>query len=119
MQNEKVFDIKKRTFIFSLEIIELLKSFQSGYIADTVGRQLLRCATSVGANIIEAQSAASKRDFANLYNIALKSANETLYWLTIIEHSEISKADKICHLINEVQEICKILARSLLTMRGK
>lgn len=119
MNNEKTFDLKKRTFVFSLEIIDLLKGLEKSYIADTVGKQLLRCTTSVGANIVEAQSAPSKKDFANFFNISLKSANETLYWLSLIKHSKIGKSDKIEDLIIETQEICKIIAKSLLTMRGK
>lgn len=119
MNNGKTFDLKKRTFVFSLEIIDLLKGLEKNYIADTVGKQLLRCATSIGANIVEAQSAPSKKDFANFFNISLKSANETLYWLSLLKHSKIGKLDKIENLIIETQEICKIIAKSLLTMRGK
>jgi four helix bundle protein len=119
MNNEKNYDLKKRTFVFSLEIIRLLKTFERSYIADVIGKQLLRCATSIGANIVEAQSAPSKKDFANFFNISLKSANETLYWLSLLKHSGIGKKDKIDLLVEETQEICKIIAKSLITMRGK
>jgi len=117
--NEKVFDLKKRTFIFSLEIIKFLKGLRKNYIADVMGKQLLRCASSIGANIVEAQAAPSKKDFANFFNIALKSANETLYWLTLLKYSGIGNEEKINRLTGEVQEICKIVAKSLITMRGK
>lgn len=119
MKNEKVFDLKKRTFIFSLEVINLLKSLEKTYVADIIGKQLLRAATSIGANIVEAQSAPSRKDFANFFNIALKSANETLYWLSLLKHARLAEADKIDKLVSETQEICKIIAKSLLTMRGK
>jgi four helix bundle protein len=119
MQNEKIYDIKKRTLVFSLDIINFLKELDRSYIADTLGKQVLRSSTSVGANIVEAQAAPSKKDFANFFNVALKSANETLYWLTLLKYSKIGSIDKINDLSAETEEICKIIAKSLLTMRGK
>ncbi|MFA7253763.1 MAG: four helix bundle protein [Patescibacteria group bacterium] len=116
MENEKVYDLRKRSFNFSLDIIEFLKSLPNNYIDQVLCKQLLRCATSIGANIIEAQAAPSKKDFANFYNISLKSANETKYWLMLIEESSI--ADTSLFLV-EAEELAKILAKSLLTMRGK
>jgi len=119
MKSEIKFDIKKRTFILSLEIIKLLKCLDGTYIAQTIGKQLLRAATSIGANIFEAQSAPSKKDFANFFSIALKSANETLYWLALLKSAKLVNPDKIDELFSETQEICKIIAKSLITMRGK
>lgn len=119
MKNEKVFDLKKRAFIFSLEVINLLKLLEKSYVADTIGKQLLRAATSIGANIVEAQSAPSKKDFANFFNIALKSANETLYWLSLLRHTRLAESEKIDQLVDETQQICKIIAKSLITIRNK
>jgi len=120
MQNEKKYDIKKRTFQYSLNVIEFLRSLPNDYITLILGKQLLRCATSIGANIIEAQAAPSKKDFANFYNIALKSANETKYWLLLLKESNSSNVcNKIEPLLQEVTEISNIIAKSLLTMRGK
>ncbi|PIR71102.1 MAG: hypothetical protein COU44_01330 [Candidatus Nealsonbacteria bacterium CG10_big_fil_rev_8_21_14_0_10_40_24] len=79
MQNSKVYDLKKRAFLFSLAVIKFLEMLPKDYISQVIGRQLLRSVTSIGANIIEAQSASSKKDFANFYNTALKSANESKY----------------------------------------
>ena len=78
MEN-KVYDLKKRSYIYSLDVIKFLECLPKDYIAQTIGKQLLRSATSVGANIVEAQAASSKKDFANFYNHALKSSNESKF----------------------------------------
>ncbi|MDO8513603.1 MAG: four helix bundle protein [bacterium] len=102
---------------YTLAVIDLLRTLPKDYIFDTIGRQLIRSATSIGANIIEAQAAASKKDFANFFNIALKSANETKYWIRIL--SKLKKGLTVDRIYNETEEISKILGKSLLTMRGK
>jgi len=81
---------------------------------------LLRSATSDGANIIEAKTSSSKRDFIKIYQIALKSANEAEYWLGLLKDSELNiNTDQIIKLLEDLSSICKILGKSLLTMKGK
>ena len=76
--------------------------------------QLVRSATSIGANVVEGKSGSSKRDWKNFYVIALKSANETKYWLCLIRDTfEVSKP-KINELIKEADEISKIIASIIL-----
>jgi four helix bundle protein len=79
---------------------------------------LLRSATSIGANVIEAQGAPSKKDYAHFFTHALKSANETKFWLKLLMDS--GKADKEAtnKLLKETTEIAKILAASIITMKG-
>ena len=85
-----------------------------------ISDQLLRSATSIGANIIEAKASSSKRDFIKFYQIALKSANEAEYWLGLLKDSELNiNADQIIKLLEDLSPICKILGKSLLTMKGK
>ena len=113
-------DIKQRTFELSLAVIGLLENLPNTYIYQILGKQLLRCSTSIGANVIEAQAGSSLKDFMNFYFIALKSANETIYWLKLIkEKSNKIIANKINDLLNENIEISKILGASLVTMRNK
>ncbi len=113
-------DIKQRTFEFSLAVIKLLEDLPHTYIYQILGKQLLRCATSIGANVIEAQAGSSLKDFMNFYFIALKSANETMYWLKLIkEKSNNLIANRINNLLNEDIEISKILGASIMTMRKK
>ncbi len=82
-------------------------------------KQVLRSATSIGANIIEAHGSSSKKDFANYFTYALKSANETKYWLALLRDTGKAKKEEINRLLNEVIELANILADSLLTIRGK
>ena len=115
----KIYDLKERASEFSLSLIRFLKTFENDYISQTLGRQLLRSGTSVGANLVEAQAAPSKKDFANFYNIALKSANETKYWLFLLKKSSVNHKLTIEQLEKEIGELANIIAKCLLTMRGK
>jgi len=86
--NEKPRDIRERTFAFALEIARLCQRLekQSG-VHRTLGRQLLRSGTSIGANMEEAQAGQSRADFVSKCAIALKEARETTYWLRLIRES--------------------------------
>ncbi len=120
MQNTSRADIKQRTYQFSLDIIVFCQKLPKGYASHVICNQLLRAATSIGANVVEAKCASSKREFAKFYRISLKSANETQYWLGLLRDSDIDvDSTNVDTLINEVVEICRILAKSLLTMSGK
>lgn len=92
-------NLKTRVYKFALEVVIFLKEFSNSYIDQTMGKQLLRSATSIGANIIEAQSASSKREFKNFINIALKSANETKFWLCLIRDVKIHRQTVRLNLI--------------------
>ncbi len=116
---EKIKDIKKRCYNFSLEVIRFIDGLDVKRIYFSITDQLLRSATSIGANIIEAKSASSKKDFINFYQIALKSANETKYWLCILRDGLGIQKDKVKPLLTEAEEISKIIAASLLTMKNK
>ena len=115
----KVYDLKKSTYIYALEIIKFLEGLPKDYISQTIGKQLLRSATSIGANIIEAQAASSKKDFANFYSHSLKSANESKFWLNLLKDSGKTFSNKIALILNETNELSNIIASSILTMKGK
>lgn len=112
-------NLRQRSYGFSLEIIHFVNQLPSRKIYWTISDQLLRSATSVGANIIEAKASSSKRDFIKFYEIALKSANETKYWLLLLNESGLVKNRTIEHLIKEAEELGRMLGSSLLTMKGK
>ena len=114
-----VYDVKQRTYLFALSVIRFLDGLPEDYVTRTIGQQLLRSATSIGANVIEAKSASSKRDFANFYTHALKSANESKFWLGLLKDSGKATDGKAGPLLNEVQELSNILASSILTMKGR
>ena len=110
-------DLKERTFEFSTSIIKLASEFPNKKTYWIISDQLVRSATSIGANIIEAQGSSSKKEFINFYHIALKSAKETVYWLRLLEESELVSKDKISKFTAECTEISKILTASILTMK--
>jgi four helix bundle protein len=112
-------ELRSRCYNYSIKVIKLINSFPEKRIYWVLSDQLLRSATSIGANVIEAKSASSKRDFIKYYEIALKSSNETLYWLGLLRDALKLKEEELQYLIGETQELSKILAASLLTMKGK
>lgn len=112
-------DIKVRAYRFSLSIIEYINTFPNQIGYRTIADQLIRSATSIGANIVEAKSSSSRREFVKYYEIALKSANETKYWLCLCRDSFNEKREEINRLLQESIEISNIIAVSVLTLKGK
>jgi four helix bundle protein len=116
MENQ---DLKIRAYKYSIRIIKLLENFPNKKTYLILGEQLLKAATSIGANLVEAKSPSSKRDFIRFYEIALKSANETKYWLGLLRDATEIEKRKIEPLLKEAQELSNIIAASLLTMKQK
>jgi four helix bundle protein len=77
----------------------------------------LRSATSIGANVIEGKSGNSRKNLISYFSIALRSANETKYWLCLIRDTlEVDKMETN-QLISEADEISKISGKSILTLK--
>lgn len=113
----KAYKISHRCFYFSKAVILFIKGTKFERIYHSMFDQLLRSATSVGANVVEGKSGSSKKDWKNYYAIALKSANETKYWLCLISETiEVAKL-KINELIKEADEISKIIASIILNAK--
>ena len=117
--NSKSSDLKIRAYTFSLEIIKFVNELPSKRAFWVIGDQLLRSTTSIGANMIEAQSSSSRKEFIKFYEIALKSANETKYWLSLLKDSypELKIQSEV--FLKETSEICNMLGSSVLTLKGK
>ena len=112
MGNSQI-SIQERTKNFAIRIIKACSWLdEKPGVGRTLSKQLLRSGTSVGANCREAQSAQSKRDFLHKLEIALKEARETEYWLEILIESEIVEPKKFKPLLQEANEIAKILIAS-------
>lgn len=79
------YGLEKRTVNFGRNVVKLCKGVPNSKLNDPITSQLLRSATSVGANYFEANGASSKRDFRNKIHICKKEAKETTYWLSILE----------------------------------
>ncbi|MBN8789765.1 MAG: four helix bundle protein [Terrimonas sp.] len=106
--------IADKSLDFAIEIIsfcELLEQNRKFVISN----QLLKSGTSIGANVFEAQHAESKADFIHKMKIAVKEANETLYWLLICERSEHYPYQS--SLKDRVEELIRIISRILITSR--
>ena len=116
MRNDKDNVIVNKTIDFSLVIINYCEALEQDrkYV---IARQLLRSASSIGANVFEAQNAESKADFIHKMKIAAKEASETLYWLILCERSERYRFDT--RLRNDLDEIIKILSKIISSSKGK
>lgn len=112
-------ELKIRAYKFSIKMVRFTSSLPNERVYWVITDQLLRAAMSIGANIIEAQAASSKKDFINYYAIALKSANETKYWLGILRDGTSTDKNIVNILLEETKELANILGASLLTLKGK
>jgi four helix bundle protein len=119
MANTQPEDIKARTFRFALQIIALVEKLPNTIAAQTIGKQLIRSGTSVGANVEEATAAHSKSDFVYRLNISLREARETLFWLRLLEASRILEPVNSAATLKESDEIMRILGAIVSSARGK
>lgn len=117
-QNSKM-EVKYRAFYLSINIIKFLESLGQKDYVRIISNQPIRCVTSVGANLVEAESSSSKREFLNYFQISLKSANEAKYWLAMLKELLPGKTKEIDDFIQEITEISRIIGTSVLTMKGK
>ena len=105
-------DLKKRTKQFALDILNLTDSIPYGRKADAICRQLIRSATSVGANYRAACRARSKADFISKITIVEEESDESQYWLELLVESAIVAQDKVSQLLKEADELTAIFAAS-------
>ena len=113
-------DLKKRAYIYALEIIKFIDSLdKKDFSINIIAKQLLRSATSIGANIIEAQAWSTKKDFTNFFAHALKSANESKFWIGLLRDSKKADYEQVGKLLQETFELANILGSSILTLKGK
>lgn len=105
--------IAELTFDFSLQVIALYKILvqQNEYV---LSKQLLRSATSIGANVQEATAAQTKRDFITKMSIASKEARESKYWLRLLDKSQVVKHSYIDYLV-KIEYIINILTKIVKT----
>ena len=104
-------EIRARAFAYALRAIKLYHFLQGGKNGAgwILGKQYLRAASSIGANIGEAQAGESRADFIHKLGIAQKEARESLYWLHLMAEAEIVPKPKIKGLIQETEEIIAII----------
>ncbi len=114
--------IQERTENFAIRVIKAYVELNKRNFDDAgkvLSKQFLRSGTSIGANCSEAKYAQSNKDFINKYSIALKEANESLYWIKIMIKSDIAPESRFKNLIEENDRIIRILVSSINKLKAK
>ena len=118
MSSEREGVLKVKSFEFALRIIKLYKYLIAEHREFILSKQLLRSGTSIGALIREAEYAQSKADFLNKLSIALKEANETEYWLQLLNKSNFLSNKMFTSIHKDIQELLKLLISSTKTIKA-
>ena len=100
---DKKEEFRKRVYCFTLDIIRLVDTTKKDMSCAVICKQLIRSGTSVGANHSEAQAASSRKDFINFLHYSLKSANETVFWLSILRDSDKVSEEYVNKIIKEAK----------------
>lgn len=102
-------DLRERTFKFARQVVQLFASLERGALAQTLGRQMLRAGTSIGANYREADQARSKAEFVAKIGDCLKEADETAYWLELMGAEAIGTTAEVAAALDEASQLVAIL----------
>ena len=113
------YDLEGRTAKFGEAVIIFCKSLKLDVVSKPIISQIIRSATSIGANYMEANGASSKKDFANKIFICKKESQETKHWLRMLETCFLEKKDEIKPLWVEAQELTMIFQKITNSLRGK
>jgi four helix bundle protein len=111
-------DFRKRTFQFGIRVVRLVQALPKTDATRVISNQLLRCATSVGANYRAASRARSRADFIAKMGIVEEECDESLYWLDMLVELELVSANRSKELRAEANEILAIVVASIRTARG-
>ncbi len=103
-------NLRNRTKAFAVRIVKMYSKFPKSDEFRIIGKQLLRSATSVAANFRAATRARSDREFFAKISICVEEADETLFWIEILEESELISKDRLTDINKEATEILKILS---------
>ena len=109
----------ERSVAYSLRIVRLCRAIEKDSIGRTLGKQILRSGTSIGANVHEAQGAQSKADFIAKMSVAHKEARETVYWLRVIREAGLIPPKRLTALVDETEQLIKMLSSILLTSKSQ
>ena len=101
--------VVEKSFSFAIRIVKLYRYLTKHEKEFVLSKQLLRCGTSIGANISEAQRGQSKADFHAKMTIALKEANETLYWIQLLYKTDYMTEKQYTSILADIEELLRIL----------
>lgn len=123
MQNDRSkfkSEFKKRLYSLVLEIIEFVGNLNlRDPVCRVISDQLTRSGTSILSNYIEGQAASSRKEFTNFFNHSLKSSNESKVWVALLRDSERCDREEADKMLKELDEVSRILASSILTLKGR
>ena len=117
--HDKTRQMMDRTKQFAIRVVRLVDRLPKSRSADVLGRQVLRSATSVGANYRAAQRGRSKAEFIAKLGIVEEEADETCYWLELISELKLVKPERLHDLMQESQEILSIIVTSIRSARSR
>ena len=109
--------VRDKSFGFAVRIVKFAKWMKEEKKDFELASQLLRSGTSIGANVEEAQSAQTKKDFLHKNHIAFKEVHETIYWLKLLKEAEVITIEQADSLLSDAEELRKILASITKTTR--
>ena len=109
--------MKDRTKAFAVRVVKLIDALPRGLAAQVIGRQLLRSATSVGANYRAACRAQSRAEFAAKLSIVVEESDEALYWLELVRETGLLKAELLSAIIKEANELVATMLTSRKTAK--
>jgi four helix bundle protein len=112
-------ELKKRMLEFAVSVVRLTERLPKGQAADIVAKQLIRCATSIGANYRAACRGRSKPDFISRLGIAEEEADEAQYWLEILGCLDLAGGEEYARIRREAQELTAILTSSGRTAKSR
>ena len=105
-------DLRNRTMQFAVNIIQLYRKLPKSPEAQVIGRQLIRCATSVASNYRAAGKARSRREFVSKLSIVVEESDESLFWLELIQATRIESGKEHENLEKEARELTHIFSAS-------
>ena len=111
--------IQQKSFLFAVRIINLYKYLTTKKKEFVLSKQILRSGTSIGANIEESIGGRSDKEFLFKLEISYKEARETIYWLKLLKETDYISISEFESIYAEAEEICKILAKIIITLKGK
>lgn len=111
-------DLRTRTKQFAIRVIKLVDTLPNTRAADVIGRQVLRSATSVGANYRSAQRGRSRAEFCAKLGIVEEECDESSYWMELLTESGIVKKESLEGLMGEANEITAMVVASIRTARA-
>ncbi len=119
LNNSKIYDLEERTARFAEEIIDFVRALPKDRINNELISQIVRSATSIGANYMEADGAESKKDFRHKIALCKKESKETKHWLRMIARANEATKEECRKMWNEAHELTLIFSSILLSRKNK